>query len=63
LALPLSTFPENDLRDFIDECFKPDVLTQVQIQDSNIEKFLKGKSEQIPEDIANRLPAWLIDLK
>jgi hypothetical protein len=56
-------FPKNDLRDFIDEYFKPDILAQAQIQDFVIKKFLKGKLKQIPEDIINRLPAWLVDLK
>ena len=56
-------FLENELKDFVDECFIPETLTQIQIQDSDIEKFLKGKPEQIPEDIAKRLPTWLVDFK
>ncbi len=56
-------FPENELKDFVDECFIPDTLARARIQDSDIEKFLKGKPEQTPEDIAKRLPAWLVDLK
>jgi YD repeat-containing protein len=56
-------FLENELKDFVDEYFTPETLAQIRIQDSDIEKFLKGKPEQTPEDIAKRLPTWLVDLK
>ena len=56
-------FLENELKDFVDECFIPETLARTRIQDSDIEKFLKGKPEQTPEDIAKRLPTWLVDLK